>query len=247
MFSNDEIERYARHLVLHQVGGQGQQALRQVDVTLIGLGGLGGVAALYLAAAGVGRLQLVDGDVIGLSNLQRQVAFCTDDIDKPKAQVLADRVQALNPHVDVVVHDQHFTDTLPDTDLVLDGTDDFDVRFAINKACISAKTPLISGALGPWMGQVGIFAPHLGASCYQCFVPQTPPDAQACETHGIVGGLAGMVASLMATEAVKWIANAGQPLLGRVWVYDALSATGRTTTVAKDPECPVCSHLPGSD
>ncbi len=244
MFSEDEIERYARHLMLKEIGGEGQQRLKQATVTLAGLGGLGGTAGQYLAAAGVGRLRLVDPDTVSLSNLQRQVPYETADLNAPKPKVLARRLHALNPNVAIEHHERAFeANDLRGVDLALDGTDSFPARFAINQACVEAGVTLVSGALGPWSGQVGAFAPHVGdyQPCYACFVPSEPPEAEACAVHGVVGALAGVVACQMALEAIKLITGAGTPLLGRLWIYDALKAEGRTLNMAKDPACPVCA------
>lgn len=243
MFSDDEINRYARHLVLHDVGGAGQQRLKAADVTIIGLGGLGGVAALYLAAAGVGHLTLIDGDTVSLSNLQRQIPYTTPDIGQPKATVLADRIRALNPHVAVQTTATHAGDDLvlrPGT-VVLDGTDDFTARFLINHAAIAAGAVLVSGALGPWTAQVGVFAGHMpDQPCYRCFVPEIPPGVDSCATLGIIGALAGVAGTMMALEVIKLITGAGDPLLGRIWLWDAKAAVGRTITIPKDKTCPDC-------
>ena len=246
-FAPDEVERYARHLLLREVGGPGQQRLRAARVLLVGAGGLGAPAALYLAAAGVGTLRIVDPDAVSLSNLQRQVIYDTADVGAPKPQRAAARLRALNPHVEVETVTAAFDEAsgpalLEGCDLVLDGTDDFGVRFAVNAAAMAAGVPLVSGALGRWTGQVGVFA---GRPCYCCLVPEAPPDAETCAAVGVVGALAGVVGSLMALEAVKLLAGAGEPLLGRLWIHDGLAAEGRTVRVAADPECPVCGPAGG--
>jgi molybdopterin/thiamine biosynthesis adenylyltransferase len=243
MFSDDEINRYARHLVLHDVGGAGQQRLKAADVTIIGLGGLGGVAALYLAAAGVGHLTLIDGDTVTLSNLQRQIPYATSDIGQSKAAVLAARIAELNPHVTAAGVTTHAEDdlTLRPGTVVLDGTDDFNARFLINRAAIAAGAVLVSGALGPWTAQVGVFAGHMpDQPCYRCFVPAPPPGVDSCATLGIIGALAGVAGTMMALEAIKLITGAGDPLLGRIWLWDGKTATGRTIAVPKDKTCPDC-------
>ncbi len=242
-FSDDEIERYARHLVLAEVGGPGQQRLAAARVLIVGVGGVGGPAALYLAAAGVGTIGLVDADTVGLSNLQRQIQFTTDDIGKGKVAVAADRLTALNPHVRVEPHPVALTPRnahglIAAHDLVIDGTDDFETRFTVNAACVAAGVPLVSGALGRWSGQVGVFA---GRPCYRCLVPETPPEAETCARVGVVGALAGIVGAMTALEAIKIITGAGEALTGRLLLYDGLSATARTVRITADPACPVCS------
>jgi molybdopterin/thiamine biosynthesis adenylyltransferase len=241
-FSDAEVERYARHLVLREVGGPGQQALKAARVLIVGAGGLGAPAALYLAAAGVGTIGLVDADTVALSNLQRQVLYATGDIGRPKVGAAAERLSALNPNVAVQQHrvmlDAANARALAaGYDLVLDGTDDFATRFAVNAACVAEHKTLVSGAIGRWTGQVGVFA---GRPCYQCLVPEIPPDAETCALVGVVGALAGVVGSMMALEAVKLITGAGEPLVGRLWVYDGLGGDSRTVRIGADPDCPAC-------
>jgi molybdopterin/thiamine biosynthesis adenylyltransferase len=241
-FTPEEVERYARHLVLREVGGPGQQRLKRARVLVVGAGGLGAPAALYLAAAGVGALRIVDPDGVSLSNLQRQVIYTTGDVGAPKVESAAARLSALNPHTTVEPVAAAFAPAsgpalLAGCDLVLDGTDDFAVRFAVNAAAVAAGVPLVSGALGRWTGQVGVFA---GRPCYRCLVPDVPPEAETCAAVGVVGALAGVVGSLMALEAVKLIAGAGEPLTGRLLLYDGLAAEARTVRVPADPACPVC-------
>ena len=243
-FSDEEVERYARHLVLREVGGPGQQRLKGASVLIVGAGGLGAPAAMYLAAAGVGRIAIADPDVVSLSNLQRQVLYRTDDDGAPKVERAADRLAELNPNVavepiDVAVTEANALELVSDVDLVLDGTDDFATRFAINDACMAAGKILVSGAIGRWTGQIGVFA---GQPCYRCLVPEIPPDAETCVAVGVVGALAGVVGSMMALEAVKLIAGAGEPLVGRLLIYDALAGETRTVRVGADPECPVCGN-----
>jgi molybdopterin-synthase adenylyltransferase len=241
-FSEDEIERYARHLVLADVGGPGQQRLKAARVLIVGMGGVGGPAALYLASAGIGTLGLVDDDTVSLSNLQRQIQFETVDVDRSKVEVSARRLTALNPHVEI----QTFAERLSaDTaslrvagwDLVIDGTDDFETRMAVNAACVQARVPLVSGALGAWSGQVAVFE---GRPCYRCLVPDIPPDAETCARVGVIGALAGFIGSLVALEAIKRLAGAGETLTGRLWIHDALTGRSRTVRIAADPACPVC-------
>jgi molybdopterin-synthase adenylyltransferase len=241
-FSDAEIDRYARHLVLREIGGAGQQALKAARVLIVCAGGLGAPAALYLAAAGVGRLGLVDPDHVALSNLQRQVIFDTSDIGRPKVESAAWRLSALNPEVEVVALSQSVTvqnaeELIAPYDLVLDGTDDFATRFAVADACVARGKTLVSGAIGRWTGQVGVFE---GRPCYRCLVPETPPDADTCAAVGVVGALAGVVGSMMALEAVKVITGAGASLSGRLLIYDALAGETRTVRIGADPACPTC-------
>ena len=252
-FSEQEVERYARHLVLREIGGPGQQRLKAARVLIVGAGGLGSPAALYLAAAGVGALGLADPDTVALSNLQRQVLYGMDDLGRGKALSAGERLSALNPDIDIeplpVAVDAGNASTLAaDYDLVLDGTDDFATRFAVNAACVAQRKTLVSGAIGRWSGQVGVFNAGLTRGkplaerqpCYRCLVPHAPPDAETCSMVGVVGALAGVVGSMMALEAIKLITGAGEPLIGRLWVYDGLDGESRTVRLGPDPECPVC-------
>ena len=240
--SDDEIERYARHLMLAEVGGPGQRRLKAARVALVGLGGVGGPAALDLAAAGVGTLRLIDPDVVSLSNLQRQVQFATADVGRPKVQAAADRLSALNPHVRLEPLAERLDAAsaerlLAGCDLAIDGTDDFETRRRVNAACLALDLPLISGALGRWSAQVGVFS---GRPCWACLVPEAPPEAETCARVGVVGALAGLVGSLCALEAVKLITGAGRPLTGRLMILDGLSGAARVAQVAPDPACPAC-------
>jgi molybdopterin/thiamine biosynthesis adenylyltransferase len=242
-FSEEEVERYARHLVLREIGGPGQQRLSAARVLIVGAGGLGAPAALYLAAAGVGVLGLVDPDTVGLSNLQRQVLYSTADIGRGKVDAAADHLHRLNPHVQIEAHPVRVDGDNAGTivagyDLVLDGTDDFATRFAVSDACVRAGTPLVSGAIGRWTGQVGVFT---AKPCYRCLVPEVPPEAETCAAVGVIGALAGVIGAMMALEAVKVIAGAGDALAGRLLIYDALAAETRTVRIVPDPDCPACA------
>lgn len=242
-FSDEEVERYARHLILSEVGGPGQQALKRARVLVVGMGGIGNPAALYLAAAGVGTLGLIDDDVVSLSNLQRQVIFTADDIDKPKVDVAEARLTALNPHTKIERLNQRITshnarELVAHYDVVLDGTDDFDTRFAVNAACVAEGKPLVSGALGRWAGQVSVFT---GQPCYQCLVPEVPPEAETCARVGVIGALAGVIGTMSALEVLKLITGAGDPLESRLLIYDGLTAATRVVKLTADPECPVCA------
>lgn len=241
-FSEDDVERYARHLVLSEIGGPGQQALSRARVLIVGVGGVGAPAALYLAAAGVGTLGLIDDDTVALSNLQRQVLFATEDIGRTKVETATERLTALNPGAAVEIFARRLTsdsaaDLVAGFDIVLDGTDDFATRHAVNAACVAAGKPLVSGALGRWSGQVGVFT---GRPCYQCLVPEAPSDAETCARVGVVGALAGVIGSMAALEAIKLITRAGEPLEGRLLLYDGLKGQARTVRVTPDPACAVC-------
>lgn len=241
-FSEAEVERYARHLVLREIGGPGQQALKAASVLVVGAGGLGAPAALYLAAAGVGRIVLADPDVVDLSNLQRQVIYAEADIGAPKAAAAARRLLALNPHIvvepmQVRLDEANARDLVLGVDLVLDGTDDFATRFCVNAASLAEGKTLVSGAIGRWTGQVAVFA---GRPCYRCLVPEIPPEAETCSAVGVVGALAGVIGSMMALEAVKLITGAGEALTGRLLLYDALAAETRTVRIGADPGCEAC-------
>lgn len=245
-FSDSEIERYARHLVLREVGGQGQQRLKAAKVLIGGAGGLGAPAALYLAAAGVGVIGMVDADVVSLSNLQRQVLYTTRDIGQLKVGAASEALQALNPEVQIEAHAlaldaANVAGAIAGYDLVLDGTDNFETRFLVNAACVEAGKPLISGAIERWTGQVAVFD---GRPCYRCLVPEIPPGAETCQTVGVVGALAGVIGSMMALEAIKRIVGAGADLSGRLLIYDALAAETRTVRLTADPDCPVCGAAP---
>lgn len=240
-----DIERYARHLVLREVGGPGQQALGQAHIAIVGAGGLGSPAALYLAAAGVGKLSLIDPDTVSLSNLQRQVLFRSEDVDTKKVETASKHLRALNPGLDVQTHavgldDSNAVDLLSGCDLVLDGCDNFPTRFAVDAASRSLGIPLVSGAVGRWDGQVGVFNRSPASPCYRCWVPASPPDAETCAAVGIVGALTGVIGSMMALEAIKLVCEAGDSLDGRILLFDGLSMTSRTARLAKDPACGGC-------
>ncbi|HET9160919.1 MAG TPA: HesA/MoeB/ThiF family protein [Caulobacteraceae bacterium] len=241
-FSEAEIERYARHLVLREIGGPGQQRLKGARVLLIGAGGLGSPATLYLAAAGVGTIAIADPDHVSLSNLQRQILFGDADIGAGKAEAAKANLARLNPHVIVetfpmAIDEGNARGLVGDFDLVLDGCDNFPTRFSVSDACVAEGKTLVSGAIGRWTGQIGVFTAR---PCYRCLVPETPPDAETCSAVGVVGALGGVIGSMMALEAIKLIAGAGEPLTGRMMIYDALAGETRTVRIAADPECPSC-------
>lgn len=242
----DQVERYARHLVLKEIGGTGQNALLASNVVIVGAGGLGGPAALYLAAAGVGRLTIIDDDHVDLTNLQRQIQFSTEQIGKGKASALAGRLRDLNRDCAITaksdrLNEHNAQDLLRDHDLILDGTDRFSTRFVINDAALSLDLPLISGAIGRFSAQVGLF--ESPGPCYRCLVPDLPPQEQTCAEVGVMGALTGITGSIMAMEALKRITGAGETLSGRLWIYDGLKGDSRTVTLNRDPDCPACGRL----
>ena len=253
-FTDPELDRYARHIVLREVGGQGQRALKAANVLVVGAGGLGAPVLQYLAAAGVGRITVADDDVVSLSNLQRQVVFSTADVGRPKVRAAADRLAALNPHVVVTPLDRRIgkgdADLIAGHDLVLDGTDSFAARAAVNVACVSAGVPLIAGAIAQWEGQVALYDPLRGGPCMACVFPDAPAPGLAppCAEAGVVGALPGVVGSIMALEAIKAIAGtvsrgAGEGLRGRMLIFDGLWGETRRIDIPARPGCPVCGGM----
>lgn len=249
--STSQISRYARHLTLKEIGGAGQNALLAANIAIVGAGGLGGPAGLYLAAAGVGRLTLIDDDVVEASNLQRQVQFRDLDIGMSKARIMGDKLEELNPDCDVTrrnirLNEDNAAELLLGHDVILDGTDSFAARFEINAASRELGTPLVSGAIGRFDLQLGVFNVTLtgddASPCYRCFVPDAQESEQNCATHGVLGAIAGMGGSMMAMEAIKLITGAGDVLDGRLYVFDALRAQGRTIRLSRNAGCPVCSR-----
>jgi adenylyltransferase/sulfurtransferase len=247
---SEQLERYKRHLLLDGVGPEGQEKLLGSSVLLVGAGGLGSPAALYLAAAGVGRLGLVDFDRVDASNLQRQVLYDTSDVGRPKLEAAAERIAALNPDVDVRAFDvkldaSNARDVLADFDVVLDGTDTFPSRYLTSDLCVWLGKPLVYGSVMRFEGQVSVFDARRGP-CYRCLFPEPPPPELApnCAEAGVLGVLPGVVGMLQATEALKLLLGIGEPLVGRLLVYDALAMEFRRFGVPKDPACPVCGASP---
>jgi molybdopterin/thiamine biosynthesis adenylyltransferase len=244
-----ELDRYARHIVLREIGGPGQMRLRGANVLLIGAGGLGAPAALYLAAAGVGRITLADDDTVSLSNLQRQVIFRSDQTGEPKAEAGAAAMAALNPHVAVTPLTRRITAEdaalIARHDLVLDGTDSFEGRLAINAACVAARVPLLAGAIAQWEGQLALYDPARGGPCLSCLFPEAPAAglAPACAEAGVVGALPGVVGSLMALEAIKHLTGAGQGLRGRMLIFDGLYGETRMIQTERRTDCAVCGGV----
>lgn len=244
-----DLERYARHIMLREIGGPGQQRLGRARIAVVGAGGLGAPALLYLAAAGVGHIRVIDDDEVALSNLQRQVLFATEEIGRPKVAVAAERLAALNPGVVVERREarldaENAAELLAEVDLALDGTDSFAARRAVNAACVALGTPLLSGAIGQWEGQVSIFHPAANAPCYACLFPSDPaPElVPTCAEAGVVGALPGLVGSLMALEAIKHVAKAGRTLQGRLLLIDALAMEFRSIEIERRPDCAVCGR-----
>jgi sulfur-carrier protein adenylyltransferase/sulfurtransferase len=250
--TKEQRERYSRHLLIPEVGVEGQQKLLEAKVLLLGAGGLGSPAAVYLAAAGVGTLGIVDDDVVDLSNLQRQIAHTTDRIGVPKVDSAEETINALNPDVDVVKHQvrldaSNIMDILPGYDVVVDGLDNFPTRYLLNDASVRLQIPVVSAAILGFDGQLSVFAPYEGP-CYRCLFPEPPPAelAPSCGANGVLGVLPGTMGLLQATEAVKLIIGRGDPLIGRLLLYDALAASFTEVKVHRDPECPICSRDPES-
>ena len=250
-FTDTQIERYSRHIILPEVGGKGQKKLASAKVFVIGAGGLGSPAALYLAAAGVGTIGLVDGDVVDLSNLQRQIIHTTANINKPKVESGRELLSALNPDVTIKTYAMNITaenilGLLEDYDIVLDGSDNFTTRYLVNDACFFTRKILISGSIFRFEGQLTVLKPHDGSPCYRCLYAEPPPAGLVpnCQEAGVLGVLAGTIGTLQAVEALKEIIGFGTSLAGSMVIYDALEMTFRTTRIPKDPACPLCGSQP---
>jgi sulfur-carrier protein adenylyltransferase/sulfurtransferase len=248
--STDELKRYARHLIMPEVGVDGQQRLKAARLLCIGAGGLGSPVALYLAAAGVGTIGIVDFDVVDSSNLQRQVLFTTDDVGKPKVECAAKRIQALNPFIDVRQFNTKLTsanalEIFRDFDIIADGTDNFATRYLVNDACVLTGKPNVYASIFRFEGQASIFANPSGP-CYRCLYPEPPPPGlvPSCAEGGVLGVLPGLLGLIQATEVVKLILGKGEPLVGRLLLVDALAMGFRELKLSKDPECPVCGANP---
>ncbi len=250
-FDADECRRYARHLILPEVGVAGQTKIRSASVLCIGAGGLGSPLALYLAAAGVGRLGIVDFDAVELSNLQRQILHGTEDVGRPKTTSAKAAVQRLNSGVQVVLHEERLTSQnalgiIKDYDVVVDGTDNFPTRYLTNDACVLLRKPNVYGSIFRFEGQASLFAPHLGGPCYRCLFPEPPPPGSvpSCAEGGVLGVLPGIIGTIQATEALKLILGCGTSLLGRLLCYDALEMKFRELRLRRDPQCPLCGDHP---
>ncbi|HYM09657.1 MAG TPA: molybdopterin-synthase adenylyltransferase MoeB [Bryobacterales bacterium] len=246
--SNEEILRYSRHLIMPEVGMEGQIKLKNAKVLLIGAGGLGAPLGLYLAAAGVGTLGLVDFDVVDFTNLQRQVIHGTKDVGRPKLDSAADRIADINPFVKVVKHEtmlssENALDIFKDYDIVVDGTDNFPTRYLVNDACVLLGKPNVYGSIFRFEGQCTVFA-YQDGPCYRCLYPEPPPPGlvPSCAEGGVLGILPGLVGTMQATEAIKLIIGKGEPLVGRLMLFDALAMRFRELRIRKNPECPICGQ-----
>lgn len=246
----DEVQRYSRHLIMPEVGLEGQRALRAARVLLVGAGGLGAPLAQYLAAAGIGTLGIVDPDRVDLSNLQRQVIHGSADLGRPKTDSAADAIRDLNPHVRVLRHpvllsSENALEILAGYDIVVDGTDNFPTRYLVNDACVLLGTPNVYGSVYRFDGQATVFA-HRDGPCYRCLFPEPPPPGTvpSCAEAGVLGILPGIVGLIQATEVVKLVLGAGEPLVGRLLLYDALGMSFKELRIRRDPDCPVCGDEP---
>jgi molybdopterin/thiamine biosynthesis adenylyltransferase/rhodanese-related sulfurtransferase len=246
--SKDEILRYSRHLIVPEVGMEGQLKLKAAKVLLVGTGGLGAPLGLYLAAAGIGRIGLVDFDVVDFTNLQRQVIHFTKDVGRPKIESAAEKMQAINPNVEIVKHEvalssENAMEILKGYDLVVDGTDNFPTRYLVNDACVLLGKPNVYGSIFRFEGQASVFA-YPGGPCYRCLYPEPPPPGlvPGCAEGGVLGILPGTIGLIQATETVKLILGIGEPLVGRLLLYDALGMRFRELKLRKNPECPICGE-----
>jgi sulfur-carrier protein adenylyltransferase/sulfurtransferase len=248
--SAQEVARYSRHLIMPEVGMEGQKRLKASSVLLIGAGGLGSPLGLYLAAAGVGRIGLVDFDLVDFSNLQRQILHGTPDVGRPKLHSARDRLQAINPEVKLDLYEARLTSAnamslFEPYDIVIDGTDNFPTRYLVNDACVILKKPNVYGSIFRFDGQASVFHPPHGP-CYRCLYPEPPPPGEvpSCAEGGVLGILPGLIGCIQATEAVKLILGTGEPLIGRLLLYDALQMSFREFKVRRNPKCPVCGDQP---
>jgi adenylyltransferase/sulfurtransferase len=247
----DQIQRYARHLTLPEIGPAGQERLRVASVLCIGAGGLGSPAALYLAAAGIGRLGIVDADRVDISNLQRQILHRTEDIGRLKVASARATLRSINPDVEVSVHESRISsanalELIRPYDVILDGSDNFPTRYVVNDACVFLRKTNIYGAVFRFEGQASVFAPHRDAPCYRCLYPEPPPPGTvpSCAEGGVLGVVPGIIGTIQATETLKVILEAGSPLLGRLLLFNALDMSFRELRVRRDPGCPVCGSQP---
>ena len=250
LLSEDDMQRYARHIILPEVGEQGQQKLLKGRVLLVGAGGLGCPTALYLAAAGVGQIGLVDADVVDKSNLQRQVLFGESDVGRPKVEAARDRLLDLNPGIDVRTHYELLTshniyDVMAEYDIIVNGCDNFPTRYLVNDAAVLTGKPVVDGSIFRFEGQATVYVPGEGP-CYRCLYPEPPPPGEvpSCAEGGVLGVLPGTVGLMQATEVVKLILGEGKPLIGRVLLYDAMDMKFRELKLRRDSECPVCGDNP---
>jgi len=249
--NNDEIRRYSRHLILPEVGLAGQKKIKGTSVLCIGGGGLGSPIAMYLAAAGIGKLGLVDFDTVDYSNLQRQILHTDADVGRLKTESAKETIRGINPNVEVVLHNTRITsenafDLIRPYDIVVDGTDNFPTRYLTNDACVLLKKPNVYGSIFRFEGQASVFAPHLGGPCYRCLYPEPPPPGMvpSCAEGGVLGVLPGIIGCLQATEILKLAIGRGSSLVGRLLLFNALETKFRELKLRRDPQCPVCGEHP---
>ncbi|MDE2712897.1 MAG: molybdopterin-synthase adenylyltransferase MoeB [Limisphaerales bacterium] len=249
--SNEEISRYSRHLILPEVGMAGQKKLKATSVLCIGTGGLGSPITMYLAAAGIGKIGIVDFDVVDFSNLQRQIAHGTADVGRPKVDSGKETINSINPEVEVVVHETRLSadnvmEIMAPYDIVVDGTDNFPTRYLTNDACVLLKKPNVYGSIFRFEGQASVFAPELGGPCYRCLYPEPPPPGMvpSCAEGGVLGVLPGIVGCIQATEILKLALGKGSPLVNRLLLFNALDMKFRELKLRRDPKCPICGDNP---
>ncbi|HAV63246.1 MAG TPA: molybdenum cofactor biosynthesis protein MoeB [Verrucomicrobiales bacterium] len=249
--SNDEIRRYSRHLILPEVGLAGQKKIKSTSVLCIGAGGLGSPIAMYLAAAGIGKLGIVDFDAVDFSNLQRQIIHGTQDVERPKADSARETINGINPNVEVVLHKTRLTsenamEIIAPYDIVVDGTDNFPTRYLTNDACVLLKKPNVYGSIFRFEGQASVFAPHLGGPCYRCLYPEPPPPGMvpSCAEGGVLGVLPGIIGCIQATEILKLALGKGSSLINRLMLFNALDMKFRELKLRRDPGCPICGDQP---
>jgi sulfur-carrier protein adenylyltransferase/sulfurtransferase len=249
--NNDEIRRYSRHLILPEVGLAGQKKICSTSVLCIGAGGLGSPIAMYLAAAGIGKLGLLDFDTVDFSNLQRQIIHGTEDVGRPKTESARETIQQINPNVEVVVHNTRISsenalEIIGKYDIVVDGTDNFPTRYLTNDACVLLKKANVYGSIFRFDGQASVFAPHLGGPCYRCLYPEPPPPGMvpSCAEGGVLGVLPGIIGCIQATEILKLALGKGSSLIGRLLLFNALDMKFRELKLRPDPQCPLCGENP---
>ncbi len=249
-FTEDQIYRYARHIILPEVGGEGQRKILNAKVLLLGAGGLGSPVALYLAAAGVGTIGIVDFDVVDRSNLQRQILHTTNDIDKPKIESAKEKLAAMNPDINIILHNTRLDSSnaieiIKDYDIIVDGCDNFPTRYLVNDTCVLLGKTNIHGSIFRFEGQVTVFKTPDGP-CYRCLYPEPPPPGMvpSCQEAGVLGVLPGVIGTLQAVEVIKVILGKGDLLLGKLLLYDALKADFRKLNLRRDPKCPICGENP---
>jgi adenylyltransferase/sulfurtransferase len=249
--TNEEIRRYSRHLILPEVGLAGQKRIKAASVLCIGAGGLGSPIAMYLAAAGVGKIGIVDFDTVDYSNLQRQILHTDADVGRSKAESAKETIRGINPNVEVVIHNTRISsenalDLIRPYDIVVDGTDNFPTRYLTNDACVLLKKPNVYGSIFRFEGQASVFAPHLGGPCYRCLYPEPPPPGMvpSCAEGGVLGVLPGIIGCIQATEILKLAIGRGSSLVGRLLLFNALDMKFRELKLRRDPQCPVCGEHP---